>query len=209
MSHITGRGRYARETYPQANNAVAGAIIQTGFDQVETDDDLAILPTSGAIFFPRNEASDPLSVTLPGVTPGNYLEVDFRACVQKNGSYYYEQQQVVILLYASFDGNPPVLVPSATTYLLQDGTTGHRDVGVTLEGASQPVVNMTALVSVPIPSGATTAIVQVVLATTAGIIINGTTDPGETELSTTLKCTELNAARVSQPGPGTAIPTGP
>jgi hypothetical protein len=209
MSHVIGKGRYARETYPKASESVGSAIIQTGFDQVETgsDEDIVIIPDGSEFFFPRNLALDPLRVSLANVTPGNYLEVDFRACLEKNDSYYYEQGEVNLLFLVSFDGTPPVLAPSPSVYIMRSGYTSHRDLSVTAEEDDQPVFNLTGLVSAAIPDGATTAIVQVVAGTAGGFLVSGD-ELRSQKLFATLKVSELNASRVTQPGPGALVATG-
>lgn len=213
MSHIMGRGRYARETYPRGGGGALASIIQVGYDQVVTtlaQEDINI-PAGVSQFFPRNVMGDPLRVTLPAVAPGNFLEVDFRAALLKDEVYYYIRNQVQTLALVTFNGVPPILAPSATVFVIQDGSAGHADDEPTLNDGDQPVFPLVALAAVQIPAGATSAIVQILISTSAALIVSGfwnnQGDATHPELFATLKLTELNGARVTQPGPGTLIAT--
>lgn len=199
--HIIGRGRYARETYP-SRSAQTG-VVQMGYDQAIAQ--FTILPTTSA-FFPRDGVGNPLRVILPGVRPGNTLEIDFRACLEKAEAYYYIINEVRTVAFVTFNGVAPVLTPSATVFAVQDSTSGHKESDVTPDSGDQPIFNMTALAAVVIPAGATIATVQIVLATAAGIIVDGSATQGDSRFAT-LKCSELSSLLMSQPGPGALVPT--
>lgn len=203
MSFIIGRGRYARQVYPERSAGIGG-VIQEGYDQVIDEGVDLVIPPSGGAFFPRDLAANPLRVTLPAVQPGNILEVDFRACLEKDNAYYYIQNEFGIVAFVTFDGNPPVLAPSATVFTIQKSTTGHREAAVTVEGASQPIFNITTLASVVIPAGAVSAIVQLVYAASGAVITTGVIDEHP---FATLKCSELSAIGVVPPVPGVLVPT--
>jgi hypothetical protein len=203
MSHIIGRGRYARETYPRRSRG-GGAIIQCGYDQVVGSPEESItVPPSLTAVFPRDVTGAPLRVTLPNVTPGNFLEVDFRACMEKEEAYYADQAEFNSIAVVRFDGAPPDLPPTPGTFGIMDSSTGHRDITNTEEGEQQPVFNVTNLVGVIIPPLAVTAIVQIFYEATSAFDV----DPALNEATfATLKVCELAAGAIYQPGPGTLVP---
>lgn len=200
MSYIIGRGRYARETYPQRGGR--GGIVQCGYDQVVGIEDEVFVPPATA-FFPRDLSGAPLRVTLPNVSPGNFLEVDFRSCMEKDSAYYSDQAEFTSVAVVRFDGAPPDPPPSPDTFAIVDGSTGHRDIAETEAADPQPVFNVTNLSGVVIPPGATTAIVQILFEATSGFIIEPSPEEGT---FATLKVCEMAAGAIYQPGPGTLIP---
>jgi len=202
MSFIIGRGRYARQVYPSRAQG-GGAIIQCGYDQVIEEGDDLFIPPSSTAFFPRDSTGSPLRVTLPNVVPGNFLEVDFRACMEKSQDYYAEQWEYASVAIVTFDGNPP---EPGNTFAIQDSSTGHTDFADSAppgSGGEQPIINVTALAGVIIPAGAVTVIVQILFESNAGFFVNG---DWESATFATLKCCEMAAASIYQPGPGTLIP---
>jgi hypothetical protein len=202
MTFIVGRGRYARQVYPSRRGGGGGAIIQCGYDQV-IDDGIFLIPPSSGGFYPRQLTGDPLRVTLPNVVPGNFLEVDFRACMEKSPDYYAEQWEYGSVAVVSFDGNPP---EPGNTFAIQDSSTGHTDFADSAppgSGGDQPIINVTALAGVIIPDGAVAAIVQILFESNAGFFVNG---DWEEPTFATLKVCEMAAASIYQPGPGTLIP---
>ena len=201
MSFIIGRGRYARETYPQRGGGGASSILQCGYDQVVGDTEV-IVP-SGAGFFPRDVTGAPLRVILPNVTPGNFLEVDFRGCMEKEEAYYAQQAEFQSIVVVRFDGAPPDLPPSSDTFAIQDASTGHRDISETQQADPQPIFNVTTLAGVIIPDGAVAAIVQVLFEADGAFAIDG---DWEEATFATLKACEIAAGAIYQPGPGTLIP---
>lgn len=202
MSHIIGRGRYARETYPRRSRS-GGSVIQCGYDQVVGESEVLVPPASG--YFPRDVTGAPLRVIIPNVTPGNFLEVDFRACMEKDVAYYETQAEFQSVVAVRFDGAPPALPPSPVTFAIQDASTGHRDLGAPTSQSQveQPIFNVTTLAGVIIPDGAVAAIVQVLFDAETGSIV----DPDFDEATfATLKACELAAGAIYQPGPGILIP---
>jgi hypothetical protein len=82
VSHIIGRGPYARETYPQAATLGFGARM-VGLDTMQEQvtvtaetvlADAALLPP-----IPRNVALDPLEVAFPRWIPGDVLRITWSA----------------------------------------------------------------------------------------------------------------------------------
>lgn len=75
MTYIIGRGRTARETYPEAVRAAGGTILKIGFDNsVPTEAGPALYPPGPATPILRDGVA-PLQVTLTGFTPGNVVLV--------------------------------------------------------------------------------------------------------------------------------------
>jgi len=205
MSHIIGRGRYARETYPRRGSAGAGgALIQCGYDQVTGEEAVAIPPVSG--FFPRDNSGDPLRVTLADVVPDNFLEVDFRACMEKLGEYYEDQANFSCGAFVRFDGDPPDFSGDGNTFIIVDSSTGHVDISPSVDpatGGLQPVFNVTNLSGVIIPYFAVAAIVQIAFGANVGFEV----DPDfDVATFATLKACEFAAGAIYQPGPGLLVP---
>lgn len=208
MTFIVGRGRYARQVYPSRRGGGGGAIIQCGYDQVVSEEDFLIPPEEEAVF-PRDITGDPLQVTLPNVVPGNFLEVDFRACMEKSQDYYAEQWEYASVAIVSFDGNPP---EPGNAFAIQDSSTGHTDFADSAppgSGGDQPIINVTALAGFVIPDEAVlgfppvAAIVHILFESNAGFFVSG---DWEDATFATLKVCEMAAASIYQPGPGTLIP---
>ena len=65
MTHIIGRGRYARETYPVAQQGGAGCVLGVGADANEKE--IALVTGDGFFLFPRqqNVQGNPVEVVLP------------------------------------------------------------------------------------------------------------------------------------------------
>lgn len=76
MSYIIGRGRYARETYPQPPSGGAGCSIQFCSDY-ERDDRIELAEAAGFFLLPRQQGvtDEPIRCEFTQWTPGSYLQV--------------------------------------------------------------------------------------------------------------------------------------
>ena len=198
---------------PSGPLAVDGArkIAQAGYDQ--PDDTMIVPPTTGA-FFPRKSDGSPLKVVLSDVTPGNFLEVDFRANLEAAVDQSYPTEFTVKAIpVVTFDGSAPA-VPSATTFFIVNGfaTSLFQDVvGSSTIGDRQ---SMSSLALVKIPDGATKATVQVLYISDGDVNVGGAVSFQQNGLGATLKVWELAGdvtgvgdGIVSQAGPGNLVPT--
>jgi hypothetical protein len=197
MGHIVGRGRYARETYPEAPRGGGGAFPRVGYDQ-PIEKSVQLPPSGPTVTLPRDAAGTPLQVQIPGVTPGNYLEVDYNV----TGENASPTSGLSVIPVVSFDGNV-TFAPSTSWFIIDNG-----------QGAALMInsyASMRGVVAVLIPPGATTATVQLwyeaTLADAAAWVIRGigsgspAFNPG-----TSLKATERLAASVVQAGPSVLVP---
>lgn len=181
--------------------------IQDGYDQVI--EELFIPNTTGDFaLFPRNQVGDPVRVVLPSVRPGNFLEVDMRFTLQAaTGDQSYPTNLFFnAIAVVTFDGSDPT-VPSATTFFIMDSWTGSffND----LLGGEAPVADkrsMSSLCAVEIPDGATDATVEIIFLSDGVLIVNGG-NVNTVGLGVTLKATEKGVNAVTQPGPGSLVPT--
>jgi hypothetical protein len=77
MPHIVGRGRYARETYPEARRGGAGAgcVLQACSDYERSD--VIALGTGSVFLLPRQQdvTDNPIRCDFAQWTPGSYLHV--------------------------------------------------------------------------------------------------------------------------------------
>jgi hypothetical protein len=195
----------------------AREILQIGYDQ--PDDTMIVPPSASGAFFPRKSTGAPLKVVLADVTPGDFLEIDFRANLEAavDESYAAEFTFKAIAV-VTFDGSAPS-VPSATTFFVVDSwtTSLFQDVvGSTTIGDRQ---SMSSLALVKIPDGATTATVQVLYISDGDVNVGGAVAFQQNGLGATLKVTEFagdqssNAATgvgagiISQTGPGNLVST--
>lgn len=183
------------------------ALIQDGYDQAV--DTMTVPPSTGALF-PRTLDGKPVRVELPGVTPGNILEVDLRLNLQQAEDQSYATEfgfQAIALV--TFDGSEPAF-PSAATFFVMDSWTS---ADFLTPGVIKHVESMSSLAAVEIPLGAKTAIVEVLYFTDGDVIVGGTTSPilpfpqEGAGLSASLKVSEYNGKAVSQLGPGVLQPT--
>ncbi len=178
----------------------AGGIIQIGMDEMVGEFEL---PDDEA-FVPRNEAGDPLRVVLENVTPGNFLEVDWRMNF-KNISYYYQDPfEVQFAVVVTFDGsNPDIDTPSPETLLLfnSGATSAFPPTG---EGFDF-TVDANTVAMAEIPEGATTATVQLVYLGGPFALETEDEEGEPSENSGTLKATEISASAVAQ-SVGTFVP---
>lgn len=174
---------------PSGPRTTTGGLVQSGYDQVlETVD----LPSAGSIV-PRNVAGDPLQVALPGVTPGNVLEVEYRVGLVGNdeGTTAFRLEVVV-----SFDGSTSY---PTSFFFVNDTQSGVVNVGAGIYLMSQ-------IAAVVVPPGATTATVQLsYVAGNDGGTIAGLDRLGTQGSSGTLKAAEYTASVVTQPGPSTLV----
>jgi len=180
-----------------------GGIVQIGYDQ--PTDALVVPPALGA-FFPRNFAGDPLRVILPQVTPGNTLEVDWRANLEAGIDVAYSTDFLwEAIAVVSFNGVAPV-VPSALSFFVVNSWGSSQFVNPTAQ--IPDVQSITGLAAIPIPDGATDAIIQLLYISPGAVIVGGTLNKQDiTGLSATLKATEISENVVSQAGPGLISPT--
>jgi hypothetical protein len=197
MSHIIGHGRYARETYPERGRGGSGGVLQVGYDQpIEA---LEVAPAALAPF-PRDLAGNPLRVALPGVTPGNTLEVDLRFNVKGTMSDYSADFDFAVIAAVAFDGS--TTYPGTFQVILNSAASE----STLLEDDS--VHSLSSLAAVEIPVGATTAAVVVIFTTTQLIRVDGVADvfANSEFLSATLKVSEIAQSATAQLGPGDLFP---
>jgi len=189
---LTGRPFLRRG--PSGPLAPKLGLIQCGYDQpIKTQ----VLPTAGpTTTIPRDVALAPLQVQLPGVVPGNVLEVDFNLNLPNGGD---DPVQVAVFGVVSFDGTT-VLAPASSFFFIDNSQTGNTvDPG--------RVGNLRSLTAVIIPASATIATVQLFYITdTDGLSVAGTDAPFVGFPGSTLKASEIAALSVPQPGPSTLIP---
>jgi hypothetical protein len=201
MAYIIGRGRYARETYPEA---AARSLMQMGFDQPLKTLLLAPSPAPPDVSVIPRDLLTPLMVVLPSVRPGNYLEVDF------SGGFVNTLQAgptIPVLGLAAVVNFAGVITPAAPAgpwNLIVNSTTAGSSPST---GNGDTGFNGRSLSLVEIPAGATTAVVQV------GYIDFGTpaytvggTDAPLTHPGFTLKVSEWARNVVAQPGPMFLLP---
>lgn len=178
--------------------------MQVGYDQAT---DTMIVPPSVGAFFPRNVAGDPIKVILPGVTPGNFLEVDWRlnlnAALDVSYPTTFDFQAIAMV---TFDGTDPT-VPSANTFFIVDSW--GSSLFVDPDGATADNQSISGLAAVLIPDGATDATVELLYITTGDTVVGGTTTKQRdvNGLSATLKATEIHQDIMSQGGPGNLSPS--
>lgn len=199
--HVIGRGRYAREVYPERSTARSG-IIQVGYDQpIES---LTVPPTLSGGLFPRDVGSTPLRVVLPNVKPGHFLEVDWRLNLLGGGGGAYPNEiSFAASAIVTFDGS--TTFPG--TFQFINDSQGSSSFG-NFTTPDQEFESISALALVLIPAGATIATVELFYASDGFVGVDGTAKT-PSGLSATLKATELSANVVSQPGPGNLSPVGP
>lgn len=174
---------------------ITSGIVQMGFDQPIKNVGLGSAPLVPVV--PRDLDGNPLQVILPNVTPGNFLEIEYRFLLPNFGE---GDLSVVFRPVVSFDGVEPAVFPTNFFYA-NNGNSGGESVL-----ASDTILVCTQIVLVEIPPGAVTAIVQVFYeASDSGLQINGTDLSGSDQSSGTLKATEIDAAIVAQAGPSTLI----
>lgn len=180
---------------PRANTPDGGGIIQVGYDQPIKTVTIGSSPPVPVV--PRDADGNPLQVILPGVTPGNFLEVDYRILLVLIGE---SDVAATFRAIVSFDGVTPAVFPTNFFYLNNANTGGEG-----LAAVDTPLV-VTSLCLVEIPDGAVDAIVQIFYqASDSGLQITGTDLSGSDTSSCTLKVTEISADIVAQAGPSTLI----
>lgn len=184
---------------PQKDPRDFGAIRQVGIDQpikTQTIPANGVIPSTSTI--PRDAALNPLRVVLPGVKPGNFLEVDLNLGVMLQGDGNLNTGgSVSIQAVVSFDGS--TVLPGTFAFINNSSSF--------VESDDNETTTARALAMVPIPDGATDATVEVTYFSEFDITIVGTDAAAfEPEGGATLKVTEYNAAFVSQAGPGSLVP---
>jgi hypothetical protein len=197
MSYIIGRGRNARETYPDRPSSSSGAIIRVGYDAIVEEFDLA--EPGSPTYLPRNVALDPVQVTFPAFALGNTLEVDFKL----NGIWSSETpgpSTVQTQIAVSLDGGVTFYTLSPSTALAEVDVNANNVVLLRSLDAIRIVDPMPVVVNgfpgtIPVTSP---PIVRVFYTSDEGsVLLNGSVDeltlPGAI-----LKCSELAAASVFQ-----------
>lgn len=184
---------------PSGPLATPSAIVQVGFDEVVYDSPLDTVAASVGAMFPRDVALAPLRVVLDGVTPGNVLEIDFRATIARLAQDYQTDFALDTVAVVTFDGSTPV-VPSAATSYVENTSAGANQLA--LAGAFAQKFTLSGLGNAIIPALATKATVQI-------FYIGSSFSVGDivSRLAATLKVTEYTEAVVVQDGPGTIIAT--
>lgn len=199
MSHVIGRGRYAREVYPIPRSG-GGGFPRVGYDQPIEG---LTLPPAFPALFPRDVAGDPLRVTLPGVTPGNTLEVDLRFNVLTEPTEYDPAiSSFAAMAVVTFDGS--TAFPGTFQAIVDSWAFEYVDIYGEEFGAR----SVSSLVAVEIPVGATTAVVEVLYVSESEFQVSGANkkDGFDPPSSATLKVSEITAGATVQLGPGTLEP---
>ena len=200
MGYVIGRGRNARETYPDRSaGSGSGALVRVGYDGVV--EELNLLSPEGTTTLPRNNALDPVQVTFPEFTLGDTLEVDFKL----NGSWSSETSAIVDIttqVAVSIDGgaNFFILSPSAS---LAEADPAENAVVLLRSLDAIVIVDPMPVVIAGVPGTAPVTappIVRVFYSFSGPegtLRVNGSTDeltlPGAI-----LKCSEISAAAVFQ-----------
>lgn len=173
-------------------------IIQVGYDQAI--ENFVVPPAAGGAIFPRDAAGNPVSVVLPDVVEGNFLEVDWRmnieAAIDDAYPTTFSWGAVAIV---TFDGVDPVIGNADTFYVIDSWGSSEFD---NPDVDTADIQSVSGLAAVPIPAGATIATVQLFYITTGDVVINNTSG-----LSASLKVSEVDEAIVSQAGPGNLVAT--
>jgi len=74
MTYIIGRGRTARETYPEPRTSGGGALVRAGFDNSTEDITYSISATPTPVL---RDANTSLAIPLTGFAPGNLILIQF------------------------------------------------------------------------------------------------------------------------------------
>jgi hypothetical protein len=168
-------------------------IIQRGYDQTEKSQPLGTTSTFLATI-PKNAALDPLQVVLPGVVPGNVLEVDL--------SVYIRNQNAGVELFSvaaavSFVDAP---VFPADFALINSSVAN-------VFAAINTATIYRSLTAVAIPPGATKATVRVAYddGTIGNFFVDGS-DGFPSVSGSTLTASEIAQDTITQPIPFTLVP---
>jgi len=196
------KGRPIQRRGPSGPAAQAPAsMVQEGYDEAEGLD--YIVAASPGAIVPRNVAGDPLQVVLDGVTPGNVLEVDYRATIARVGADYLTNFDLIWVPVVTFDGSLPI-VPSPATFYVDNTSGGGNQTSLTTPFEQK--FTLTALGNCPIPDGATKATVELFYIGSSFVLSGLNIVPDESGatlgLGATLKVTEYVGDVVTQPGPG-------
>jgi hypothetical protein len=199
MAHIIGHGRRARETYPERAPAASPSLIQVGYDQPIED---MIVPATAFAFFPRSVGA-PLRKVLPGVVPGNVLEVEWHLNLRASVDYYVFLFKIAAVAAVTFDGTNPT-IPSATTFLIINSW---GNMTLHPSAPDQDAQSASGMAAVEIPGGATIATVQLLYVSPGAFEVNnGTIYVDEAGLAAVLKVSEISSDVVVS-GLGTLTPT--
>jgi len=173
-------------------------LLQVGYDQ--PIEGLELPPAVGALF-PRDVAGNPLRVTIPGVTPGNTLEVDMRFNIGAfQGAYDDPDFFFAALAVATFDGS--TVFPGVFQAIVDSAASEAA------AAQEESVHSLSSLAAVAIPAGATTAVVQVIYVASQQIHVAGANkkDIADGFFSATLKVSEICKSATAQLGPGVLGP---
>jgi hypothetical protein len=178
-----------------------------GFDQPEkTQTLLPSPPLPGFGLLPRDALLNPLMVVLPGVKPGNFLEIDYLGgFINQLSSPPPDFALLGLLAVVNFAGITAPAAPASgwsgavsSTGAGSSAVTGNLDTGF----------NVSSKVLVEIPDGATDAVVQIAyldLGAPGGYSIGGTDSP-LSHPGFTLKASEWTSNVIAQPGPSFLLP---
>lgn len=175
---------------------ISSGLVQVGYDQPEKtqslplSDPVSVIPRTAVVPGP----AAPLQVLLPGVVPGNFLEIDYQVALQNEGGI---PGSIYIFPVVNFAGSL-VLAPASGWFVVNNGQASSGLV----EASPGRSVPLRGLISVEIPPGATDAVVQLFYSNDIpDFTIGGTVPLIGGSPGSTLKVTELEASVVSQPLP--------
>lgn len=179
-------------------------IVQIGYDQPIEE---MLIPPGIFAKFPRDVPGHPLRVEFPSVTPGNVLEVDWRMnlAASTEDQYYLIDFSWNGVAIVTFDGTEPVF-GNPNTFFVSDSWGGSDfDTGPGTDLFPFDQESITGLAAVPIPKGATGAVVEIVYICEGFVVVAGANITKKGLQAATLKVTEINRAVVTQVGPGNAL----
>jgi len=187
--HIIGRGRYAREVYPERSAARLG-LLKVGYDQPL---DTQLLDIAATVL-PRS-LIDPLQVQLLGVTPGNVLEVDCTASI--NNTDEVNGHGIVTIAVVNFGAAPAPFGPGVGWFGIELSLATQLSLPLSGKGVAQ----LRNFAAVRIPAGAVNATVQIfyVIDIDNTLMIFGS--DSSSGAMTTLKVSELSSLTVQQGAP--------
>lgn len=189
------------EWLPISLASILGAEIQAGYDQVIESMTIA---NGGSLQFPRDAALAPVQVHLTGITPGNFLEVDFSGTFSAVGADAGQGSAILILCpIVSFLAAPTF--PADFDFVNNAGSSQLIPEQATVRDCIR------GLAAFEIPGGVSEAFVRLVYSVdnlTGGptISLNGTDNKSFQDTGLSLKVRELRAANIGQAGPSTLVP---
>lgn len=143
-----------------------GGLVRWGYDQVVKGSEVAIADPD-PLPFPRDadDPPNPMRVILPGVTPGNFLRVAWELTIQNTDDV---SNFVLVQTVVTFDGT--------TAFPGTFQAVGNCQSVVFLDAALTPDALETcgAFCILPIPDGATTAVVEIIYNSNGPFLVSGT-----------------------------------